>query len=250
VMKKGSQGKRPMTELQQPILFLDFDGTVSRRDVVDEILEAYADDKWRAIEEEWRAGRMGSRDCLQAQMALVRATRAQLNALLDEIEVDEGFLVLLETCAAHGVSANIVSDGFDYCIQRILSQVAPEAGPLLRAVRVYSSHLAMVSHAWRVEFPFFHQACAHGCATCKPAVMRLLNSSNATVVFVGDGLSDVYAVERADLVFAKTDLAAHCRENLIPHVTYSDLGEVAAHLDRLLRSRSMPEHESATRVSA
>ena len=72
-----------MTELQTPkaMLFLDFDGTITRRDAVDAILEAYADPKWLTLEAEWRAGRMGSRDCLQAQMALVRATRKQLDSL-------------------------------------------------------------------------------------------------------------------------------------------------------------------------
>src|SRR5256885_11674257 len=104
------------------ILFLDFDGTISRRDAVDAILEAYADERWIELEEEWRAERMGSRDCLQAQMALVRATKRQLDALLDEIGIDEGFARVLETCAAHNVPAHIISDGLDYCIHRILSR--------------------------------------------------------------------------------------------------------------------------------
>jgi len=58
-----------MTEPQTPILFLDFDGTISRRDAVDAILETYADPKWLTFEAEWSAGRIGSRDCLRAQMS-------------------------------------------------------------------------------------------------------------------------------------------------------------------------------------
>lgn len=239
-----------MTEPRQPILFLDFDGTVSRRDVVDAILEAYADEKWRAIEEEWCAGRMGSRECLRAQMALVRATRPQLDALLDEIELDEGLVVLLETCATHSITTHIVSDGFDYCIRRILSRATPEVASLLGGVRVWASCLEPAGHPWRVEFPFFHHPCTHGCATCKPAVMQILNRANAPAIFVGDGLSDAYAAERADLVFAKNSLAAHCRENLIEHLTYGDLGEVAVHLEGLLRLRALTERERPTRVSA
>ena len=78
-----------MTDLQTPILFLDFDGTISRRDAVDAILETYADPKWLTFESEWQAGRMGSRDCLRAQMSLVRASRKQIDALLDDIGIDE-----------------------------------------------------------------------------------------------------------------------------------------------------------------
>lgn len=241
-----------MTELQTPkaILFLDFDGTITRRDAVDVILETYADPEWLAFEADWRAGRIGSRDCLRAQMALVRATRKQLDALLDEIETDEGLVALLEMCAAHDVPAHIVSDGFDYCIRRILSRASRRVPALLRGGRVCASRLEARGRLWCTEFPFFHQTCGHGCATCKPAVMRLLNSTNAPAVFVGDGLSDQYAVESGDLVFAKNELARYCRENSVKHTSYNDLGDVAAYLDRWLAAGMFLKEERKTRVSA
>lgn len=64
--------------------------------------------------------------------------------------------------------------------------------------------------------------------------MRLLNPTNAPTFFVGDGLSDRYAVESADFVFAKNQLAEYCREQSINYTSYSDLAEVAAHIDRWL----------------
>src|SRR6267378_5808777 len=130
-----------MTEPQTPILFLDFDGTISRRDVVDAILETYADPEWLTFEAEWHAGRIGSRDCLRAQMALVRATRKQIDALLDEIYLDEGLLSLLEMCAMQNLPVHIVSDGFDYCIRRILSGASRRIAALLRGRRVCAAHL-------------------------------------------------------------------------------------------------------------
>ena len=239
-----------MTELQTPkaILFLDFDGTVTRRDVVDVILETYADPRWLVFEAEWRAGRMGSRDCLQSQMAVVRATREQLDELLDEIEVDQGLASLLEMSAVHSVPAHIISDGFDYCIDRILARAGNGGGSPVTSVS--ASHLEPEGHHWHTEFPFFHQSCGHGCATCKPAVMRLLNLTNAPTIFVGDGLSDRYAVESADLVFAKNGLAAYCREQSIEHHSYENLGEVAAYLDRWLPARVFLKDETEARVSA
>ncbi|HEV7844243.1 MAG TPA: HAD-IB family phosphatase [Pyrinomonadaceae bacterium] len=241
-----------MTELLTPeaILFLDFDGTISRRDAVDAILETYAEPKWLAYEEEWRAGRMGSRDCLYAQMALVRATKEQLDALLDEIELDEDFGSLLEMCSRHSVPVHIISDGFDYCIHRILSRAGNGLSSLMHSIRVCASRLVPERHYWRTEFPYFYQACAHGCATCKPAVMRLLNRTNAPAIFVGDGLSDRYAVESADIVFAKAGLAEYCLARSIEHVTYKNLGDVAAHVESLLASSTSLRGESESRASA
>src|SRR5947207_2419736 len=118
--------------MPEPIVFLDFDGTITRRDATDVILEAYADPHWLRIEEEWKAGRISSRECLTAQMALVTASRAEIDALLDRVEIDDGFVSLLQTCSAHDVAVHIVSDGFDYCIERILSRPSLNLAPYLK----------------------------------------------------------------------------------------------------------------------
>ena len=60
--------------------------------------------------------------------------------------------------------------------------------------------------------------------------MRLLNRADAPCIFVGDGLSDRYAAAKADIVFAKDSLAAHCRKQAIGYVPFNELDEVAAFL--------------------
>lgn len=226
-----------MTDTLTPkaMLFLDFDGTITWRDVVDVMLETYADPKWLSIEADWRTGRLGSRDCLSQQMALVRATRRQLSDLIDSIEVDEGFGQLIELCKSSDIPVHVISDGFDYCINRILARTL--SGQQSAITSVHASHLDISARPWRTEYPFFRQSCAHGCATCKPAVMRLLNPKCKPAIFVGDGLSDRYAVESADLVFAKNDLAEYCRDNSIEHIEFRNLAEVAAHIEVFLASR-------------
>ena len=223
-----------MTDSQRPraVLFLDFDGTITRRDVVDVILESYADPNWLVYEAAWRAGRIGSRDCLHAQMSLVDLTQQQLDSLLDSIPVDEGLVDLFETCAAQKIPAHIISDGFDYCLDRILGRALNGHRSLIKSVR--ASHLEVSAHPWRTQFPYFQESCRHGCATCKPEVMRVLNPTGAPAIFVGDGLSDRYAVENANVVFAKSELLSYCRANSIPHVAYENLTDVAAHLQSLM----------------
>jgi 2-hydroxy-3-keto-5-methylthiopentenyl-1-phosphate phosphatase len=166
--------------------------------------------------------------------------------------LDEGFGALLETCARLEVDVNIVSDGFDYCIRRILAGARePHVKKLLRGVRVSSCHLAHAgSGRWHVEFPYYRHACAHGCATCKPTVMNRLNPREATSVFVGDGLSDRYAAQEADLVFAKKSLARFCREQGVAHTTYQSLHEVAARLEEIVRAPLTLSRETQERALA
>ena len=232
---------------QRPIVFLDFDGTISIGDVVDTILERYADLDWLRVEQEWAAGRLGSRECLQQQMALVRASRAEIDTLLDDVQVDEGLVPLLEACTRHRLAVHIVSDGFDCFIHRILARLSPEARQLLDGVRVCASHLEpLAGGRWRTAFPFFRRPCAHGCATCKPAVMRALNPSGAPALFVGDGLSDRYASVDAAVVFAKDKLARFCSEHGIAYVHYESLADVGAFIDETIRrERAWPPAAAA-----
>ena len=52
-------------ESPSPILFIDFDGTISKRDVIDQILEEFADDRWLEVEERWVKGEISSRQRLK-----------------------------------------------------------------------------------------------------------------------------------------------------------------------------------------
>jgi 2,3-diketo-5-methylthio-1-phosphopentane phosphatase len=235
----------PAAKAARPVVFLDFDGTITRRDVTDAILEVYADPQWLQVEEEWKAGRLSSRDCLTAQVALVTAAPEQLDSLLDSIEIDSGLVPLLDTCSAHGVPVHIVSDGFDYCIHRVLSRPSLGLAPHLESVQIVSSHLERDGTRWTLEFTSSHQPCAHGCATCKPATMERLNPAGGPMVFVGDGLSDKHAARRADLVFAKDALAAFCDQHAIAYAPYDHLLTVAQSLDRLLQSTAVLALEPA-----
>ncbi|HEY0427797.1 MAG TPA: MtnX-like HAD-IB family phosphatase [Pyrinomonadaceae bacterium] len=220
------------SESISPILFLDFDGTVSRRDVIDAILEEFADERWLETEEEWLAGKIGSRECLHRQFSFVQAAPEELNEFLDTLELDEGFLPLLRFCSESGVAVHIVSDGFENYIRRMI-QKASLNPPLAENVKVWSNRLIPHSkNRWRTVFPYFEKVCADGCATCKPAVMRLNNFCDAPSIFVGDGLSDRFAAQTANVVFAKKKLADFCLQNRIPQTAYNSLKQVAESLDQ------------------
>ena len=75
----------------EPIVFTDFDGTITQRDVTDEILSQLAHPSWQEVEQEWTRGSIGSRECLERQIALVDTSAEELNALIDAIPFDPAF---------------------------------------------------------------------------------------------------------------------------------------------------------------
>mgnify|MGYP001596749473 CR=1 FL=1 len=101
-------------------IFCDFDDTITRTNVTDTVLERFADPLWREIQEDWLAGKLSAREVLLKQMPLITVRRADLDALIDSIEVDPFFGDFAKLCTEENYSLYILSDGFDYWIKKIL----------------------------------------------------------------------------------------------------------------------------------
>lgn len=66
--------------------------------------------------------------------------------------------------------------------------------------------------------------------------MRRLSRGKRPVVFAGDGLSDRFAVEEADLVFAKGQLLTYCRGKGIACEPFETFADVEAAVERLIEA--------------
>ena len=103
-------------------ILCDFDGTIATEDVTDSLLTRFADPAWQTIEAEWKAWRIGSRECMTRQVALIRATREDIDRHLDTIEIDPDFADFVAQCRDYDVPLTVVSDGLDYPIRQLLAR--------------------------------------------------------------------------------------------------------------------------------
>ena len=234
---KFSGNGRGEKSIRKPVVFSDFDGTITRLDVTDEILEQFADPAWREVEARWQRGEIGSRECFERQAALVRASVEQLNALIDAIPVDPGFAEFYRALKARRIPFYILSDSFDYVIRRVMKRVGAD-GELRNGRHLFSTGLELEAGCMRAIFPHSNHGCKHGCATCKPAIIRRVRKKQQPVIFIGDGLSDRFAVEVADVVFAKHELLAYCRERGVACRPFETFGDVQKELADILEAGS------------
>lgn len=225
-------GALPARSQQQPIIFSDFDGTITQVDVTDQVLSQLAHPAWQEIEQEWVRGVIGSRECLVRQLALVDSTPQELDALIDSIPLDPDFTRFQEFTQNRDIPFYVVSDGFDYIIRRILNRAGVN-GHLGNGSHLFASSLRISGNRLEPSFPHSEPPCEHGCATCKPAIMRRVANGRGPVIFIGDGHSDRHAAECADIVFAKRQLLAHCRDREIACHSYETFGDVQAVLSSL-----------------
>jgi 2-hydroxy-3-keto-5-methylthiopentenyl-1-phosphate phosphatase len=217
---------------QGPVVFCDFDGTITQLDVTDQILTSLAHPSWREIEQEWMMGLIGSRECLERQMALVNASMEEFHKVVDAVAIDPGFTAFCKFARKRQLPMFILSDGFDYVIRRVL-KVAGLERQFRVGANLFASGLRVDGRRFETFFPHPSEPCAHHCATCKPMLIERLRESHRQVVFVGDGMSDRFAVEAADVVFAKRRLLSHCRENGIACHPFDSFGDVQAALEKL-----------------
>ena len=216
-----------------PVVFCDFDGTITQLDATDQILTQLAHPSWREIEREWMLGLIGSRECLERQIALVDAPVEELHAVIDAVAIDREFKAFCKFARKKRLPLYILSDGFDYVVRRILKGAGVD--------RHFRSGSNLFASALRVEgsrltpsFPHSPEPCAHGCATCKAALIGRLREGRQPVIFIGDGMSDRFAVEVADVVFAKRHLLAYCRESGIACHPFETFKDVQVILEKLL----------------
>jgi 2,3-diketo-5-methylthio-1-phosphopentane phosphatase len=211
-------------------VFVDFDGTIAPVDTTDLLLERFAAPAWRDIEDDWKSGRIGSRECLVRQIDLVRASQAQIDAFIDGIEIDRGFAHFARLCRRLGHSVTVVSDGLDRTVKAVLERHDLE-------LPYYANRLQWRGgDRWRLTFPHARSDCQALSGNCKCQFSEGLPRQLRIVV--GDGRSDFCVAGRADLVLAKGALADHCRAAGLPHLAVADFDEATLLLADWLADRA------------
>ncbi|MFQ5676227.1 MAG: HAD-IB family phosphatase, partial [bacterium] len=103
-------------------IFSDFDGTAAINDVGNLLFRTFAGDRCFEIVQRWKDGKISSKDCLIEECKIARVTRTELKQFCDAQELDPNFVELVHYCRARNVEVEILSDGLDFYIDRILKK--------------------------------------------------------------------------------------------------------------------------------
>lgn len=186
-------------------VLVDYDGTVSRRDIGDVLLADHAlvdQAVVTAKDADYDAGRAGSRELMQWDMDVLPRDAELLRSVAAAIPQDETFPSFVAAVRGAGAAVEIVSDGLGFYVASNLARLDPGLVDLPVATNEND-----VDGSGRLAFPFGHPQC-FVCGTCKRERVRAHGVGGRVVIFVGDGQSDRYAAHHADIVWAKDALLA------------------------------------------
>lgn len=204
-------------------VWVDFDGTISKLDLLDELIVRFAvDDSWRSVEDAWQAGVIGSYECLKKEFDVLRVSGGELDGFLDEIELDGGARSLFRLFAAWEIPVTILSDGIDIFIKRLLARAG------IAGVPVRANTIRRRGNRLYLECPYRDGNCELKAAHCKCSSMQALGVPGRRNIYIGDGRSDLCAARQADVVFAKATLATCLGAEGKSFIPFRNLNDVEA----------------------
>ena len=212
-------------------VFCDFDGTISLVDSTDHVLSRLADPSWEDLENDWVSGRIDAATCMREQIALVGGSDEDLDHALGEVRLDPGFADFAAWCAETDIPLTIVSDGVDRFIRVILAREG------LGHLPVISNQLVGEASARSLQQPYRREGCSAGSGVCKCAATSALTDPAATTVYIGDGRSDFCVSGKADILFAKSDLAAYAAGRSRPYHSFRSFRDITTTLSALVGDR-------------
>jgi len=205
------------------LVFCDFDGTISRRDVGYNLYHHFSGGRNDLLLPDWKAGRLSSRECLTREAEMVTASADEIMAFLDQFTIDPGFAEFESLCRKNGVEPVVLSDGLDFYIRHILTRYG------LAHLQVISNIGHLDGSGLSIEFPRTNRACRR-CGACKGEIIEEFRGrcgEPATTVFIGDGYSDICAAGAADLLFAKKDLKRYCLDHKVAYTKFDTFFDVS-----------------------
>lgn len=216
-------------------VLVDYDGTISRRDVGDELMATFFADHATLAEKDraYDEGRLGSRELMLWDVSVLPADPDALRDAAATVPHDETFATFVAACRSRGAAIEVVSDGFGFHVEPNLARLGLGDLPIATNETTFDAEFS------EMRFPYGHPRC-FVCGTCKRERVRIHQAARRAVVFVGDGTSDRFAAAHADLVFAKHHLAELCDAEAWPYERWDTFADVTASLESAFDEGRLP----------
>ncbi|MGM0753560.1 MAG: 2-hydroxy-3-keto-5-methylthiopentenyl-1-phosphate phosphatase [Bacillota bacterium] len=201
-----------------PIIFCDFDGTITETDNIISLMKSFAPPKWEGIKEDILSQSMSIKEGVSKLFSLIPSSQKDemIQYLLDTAVIREGFKEFVEYTKDNEIPLYIVSGGIDFFVHPLLNEYGPFNGVFCNEANFDDS---TVTIHW--PHPCDDHCDSKGCGCCKPSILRTLSLKEDTeVIVIGDSVTDIEMAKLGDTVLARDYLARMCEEKGIPYLPF------------------------------
>jgi 2-hydroxy-3-keto-5-methylthiopentenyl-1-phosphate phosphatase len=195
-------------KVKQPVIFCDFDGTITNTDNIISIMKKFAPPEWKQIKNQVLSQTISIQAGVGEMFSLLPSTCKDeiIQFLKETASIREGFQEFVHYSQTKNIPFYIVSGGIDFFVNPILESFGPFN-------EIYCNHGDFSGEFIRIQWPYAcDEACSNGCGCCKTSIIRKHTNSDHFKIVIGDSITDLQAAKQADLVLARDFLAEKCKE--------------------------------------
>ncbi len=222
-------------------IFVDFDGTITKRDVGEAMFLKFGDpQKAQEIIERWMNDEISSTQSWRGLCETVKDFDPEIfDEFLATIEIDDHFKDFVNYCGTNNFEIKILSDGLDYYINKILKREN------LDHIKAYTNKLEFGDQGELIpNFPHTDEECSK-CANCKRNHIIENSSDTDFTFYIGDGYSDACPVQYCDFIFAKDSLLKYCEINRISYFPFNNFRDVMLRIEELKNKKRLKKRHQA-----
>ena len=210
-----ANGVAPETEQRRSVV-IDFDGTITEDDLLDEIARLFGDPAvYQEVEDGLDSGTMPLREVITREFAPVTAPLDEVVAwVLDRVRIRPGFADFVRAAQSGGWDVHVVSSGFEELIAPVLEREGVD-------VELHANRVDARPEGWIVDWRY-----PDGCDECNESCKRSTLPSGY-VVYIGDGYSDRCAALASNRVFATRGLATYLADLGTPFEPFEDFRSIS-----------------------
>lgn len=211
--------------MKKPVIYCDFDGTITEKDNIISIMKNFAPPEWEPIKDQILSGEISIRKGVGELFALLPTAQKEQIAdfAIGQAKIRPGFEDFIAFTREEGIPLYIVSGGIDFFVLPVLSQYGPFDG-------VFCNGSDFSGETIRIQWPnSCDDSCGNDCGCCKPSVIRRLGHGDEYFkIVIGDSVTDLEASKQADFVLARDLLREKCVEWELSYAPFENFHDCIA----------------------
>ncbi len=219
--------------MKKYIVFSDFDGTITKQDVIMSIMRQFAPPDWKEIKDKIFNGEITISKGVSQLFSLIPSSMKDeiVKWCLENIKIREGFKEFLKFLKEKNIPFIVLSGGLDFYIYPILK-------PYTNLItKIYCNQADFSGKYIKVRFKYqCDPLCNDDCGMCKSSIIRQYKKDYQKVIYIGDSITDIDSSKLADIVFARNYLAKKLDELGIKYFEYETFYDIKNKLEIILKT--------------
>ncbi|WP_408009887.1 2-hydroxy-3-keto-5-methylthiopentenyl-1-phosphate phosphatase [Pseudalkalibacillus sp. A8] len=194
---------------RQPIIFCDFDGTITMSDNIITIMKKFAPPEWEELKDLILSQRISIREGVGKMFSLLpKDLKDDIKEYaIRQAEFRPGFEEFVAFTKEQNIKLLVVSGGIDFFVYRLLVPFDIERHD------IYCNGSDFTGERIRITWPHpCDRYCDNDCGCCKPSILRNYDPKQYDRIVIGDSITDLQAAKIADKVISRGFLTEKCRE--------------------------------------